>query len=295
MIGNKLHFKLKGNESFNFRAGWLRKGIKGITEDKYLFTRDDAMDKLGVGSKMVKSIRFWMQAATLTKEINVVGSKRYQELTVELGEIVLNYDPYFEDIFTLWVLHYKIIKNEKMCIAWYLFFNEYYVDEFTREDLQSGLLDRFKKRIGDLPFSESSLKDDCNSVIKTYLSDDTEDKHPENNLICPLSELGLIKAKECNKKTYIKSKPAFETLDRLAVLYVIADNLKGEKTSVDISAILKEPGNAGRVFNLDRVLLNEYLDALRVGGYIEVNRTAGLDVVYVKKRRLEEILREYYK
>lgn len=244
---------------------------------------------------MVKSIRFWMQATTLTKEINVVGSKRYQELTHELGEIVLNYDPYFEDIFTLWVLHYKIIKNEKMCIAWYLFFNEYYADEFTREDLQAGLLDRFRKRIGDSPFSESSLKDDCNSVIKTYLSDNTEGKHPENNLICPLSELGLIKPKESNKKTYIKSKPAFETLDRLAVLYVIADNMEGEKTSVDISAILKEPGNAGRVFNLDRVLLNEYLDALRVDGYIEVNRTAGLDMVYVNKREPKEILGEYYK
>ena len=53
--------------------------------------------------------------------------------------------------------------------------------------------------------------------------------------------------------------------------------------------------NIGKVFNLDRVLINEYLDQLRVSGYMTLNRTAGLDMVYVNDNRTPEgVMREYY-
>ena len=57
---SEVSFKLKGNESFNIREGWLNKGIEAIREDPTVFTQSTAMDTLGVGSKMVKSIRFWI-------------------------------------------------------------------------------------------------------------------------------------------------------------------------------------------------------------------------------------------
>ena len=50
-------FKLKGNESFNIREGWLRKGLKELKKNPALFSTDDAMLDLGVGSKMVKAIK----------------------------------------------------------------------------------------------------------------------------------------------------------------------------------------------------------------------------------------------
>jgi hypothetical protein len=43
------------------------------------------------------------------------------------------------------------------------------------------------------------------------------------------------------------------------------------------------------------VLINEYLDQLRASGYITLNRTAGLDMVYVNTERTPQgIMREYY-
>ena len=36
----------------------------------------------------------------------------------------------------------------------------------------------------------------------------------------------------------------------------------------------------GRIFNLNRLELNYHLDRLADAGYITVNRTAGLDMVY---------------
>lgn len=40
----------------------------------------------------------------------------------------------------------------------------------------------------------------------------------------------------------------------------------------------------GRILNLKRMALNEYLDRLEGQGYLTVNRTAGLDMVYLKKK-----------
>lgn len=40
----------------------------------------------------------------------------------------------------------------------------------------------------------------------------------------------------------------------------------------------------GRILNLKRMALNEYLDHLEGQGYLTVNRTAGLDMVYLKRK-----------
>lgn len=58
MSNKLLKVKLKGNESFNFREGWLRKGMRCVEQYPDIFSRDDVMERLGVGSKMVKSIKF---------------------------------------------------------------------------------------------------------------------------------------------------------------------------------------------------------------------------------------------
>ena len=51
----------------------------------------------------------------------------------------------------------------------------------------------------------------------------------------------------------------------------------------------------GRVFNLNRVSVNEYLDQLRVAGYLTINRTAGLDMVYLNNAITPaSVLTKYY-
>ena len=105
--------KLKGNESFNFREGWLRKGMRCVEEDESLFSRDNVMEQLGVGSKMVKSIRYWLQATGLCEEqYRNSGRARAQAITANFGEVIRKKDPYFDDIFTLFLLHYHIVANE---------------------------------------------------------------------------------------------------------------------------------------------------------------------------------------
>ena len=126
--------KLKGNESFNIREGWLRKGMRCIQECPTLFSRDDAMEILGVGSKMVKSIRYWLKATGLTTEPSTVGKTKEHVLTKDFGNIVDTYDPYFDDVFTLFLLHYNIVKNaEGLSVVWDIFFNQYEGQDFTKD------------------------------------------------------------------------------------------------------------------------------------------------------------------
>lgn len=288
--------KLKGNESFNFREGWLRKGIRCIQKHPTLFSRDDVMEQLGVGSKMVKSIKYWLRATGICEErcINS-GKERGFYLTEDFGQIINEYDRYFDDIFTLFILHYQIVKNDSLCMVWNIFFNEYNGFDFTKDEMTDVCKSFLNKRIEEgNSFSEKSFADDCSSVIKMYYSA-SEFEDPEESLQCPLVSLGLISNSTRLKNAYIKTAPARGVLDKLAVLYVIVSNLTEGKNSVSINELVKEPNNIGHTFNLNRVKTNEYLDQLRVAGYLTINRTAGLDMVYLNRDiELSDILVEYY-
>ena len=49
------------------------------------------------------------------------------------------------------------------------------------------------------------------------------------------------------------------------------------------------------VFHLTTTQINELLDKLDSRGYIRVNRTAGLDVIYIETDITpEDVMREYY-
>lgn len=287
--------RLKAHESFYIREGWLRKGIKNVNNDCRVFISDEATDILGIGASMVKALRYWLQVCGLSEEIKVKGNKREQFLTDDFGKIIFEKDPYFEDIFSLWLVHYKLVTNRQNCTSWYLFFNEINSYEFTKEDLKNEMIYGLNRFTNNITFSESSLFDDCECIIKTYVDNRKENKNPEDNISCPLNELGLLSKTNLShgKEVIQKIKPSMDKLDKLIIFYIIIDNLK-DAESISIENILTDKCNAGKVLNLDRNLLNEYLDLLKNAGYIEINRTAGLNQVYPKKFSKKEIIREYY-
>lgn len=294
MSNADLKYKIKGNESFSIREGWLAKGLMALEENRYVFSEENAMDNLGVGSKMVKSIKYWLMASHLAEEKREKNSKRSLIPTEDFGEIIKKYDPYFEDIFTLWIIHYYITADVEFNTVWNLFFNRFNVTDFTKNVMVEKLVDEFNK-IYDKGISlYNSIDSDCGTLLKMYSSSEEKVVDPEENLISPFSELGLI-ARDSERGNYIKLRPLYSKLDRLAVLYVITVNLPSEKLSVDIDTLLTQDNGIGKIFNLDRNMINDYLDRLRQEGFIELNRTAGLDMVYVsKKLSPAEILELYY-
>lgn len=294
MENKLLKVRLKRNESFNIREGWMRKGMKLLPDYPDLFSREDAMQLLGVGSKMVKSIKYWLIATGLAEE-KKVKSKIELVITEEIGEVVNQYDPYFEDLFTLYILHTNIASNLDNATVWYLFFNNYDAKTFTKEDMQNVLDNELKKILDkDVTYSDSLFRDDCGSVIKMY-ADDEDNYDPEDNLSSPLSALGLLVKSQTKKGTFEKTAPRYDKLDCLVILYIMLRNKIEGKDSVSINDLLTGENSAGKLLNLTRPILNEYLDRLRARGYITINRTAGLDMVYFDKDiTAKQVLIDYY-
>lgn len=305
MASDKVLFKLKGHGSFYIREGWLRKGMRNVQNNSLIFGEKDVVDKLAVGSNMVLAIRYWLQATGLTEEVIVKGGKRKQELTKGFGEVIFKYDPYFDDIFTLWLIHYKLATNKEIATSWYLFFNKFRATEFTKDEMYEGIKNYLDVIVHGEKYSDKSLKDDCICILKTYYEEEKGSFSPEEKMVCPLSELEIIdKILIGGKEYYIKKRPSIEKLDKLLVLYIMIDNLK-DKKSLSINEILNDELNVGMTLNLDRALLNEYLDSLKSEGYLTINRTSGLDRVYLSDKYLlmfeenvenlkENILNEYY-
>ena len=284
-------YKIKANASFTIREGWLAKGLRHIAQgEDDVFVREDATDRLGVGTAMVKSLRYWMQAAGLSTEPN--SGKRLQTLS-ELGQMLYKHDRYFEDLFSLYLVHHQLVTNFQLSTMWYLCFNYQTQRRFTREVFAENMLAKFYE-LGARDVSEKSFYEDCGAVIRTYAREQNgaSTQTPEDNMVCPLEELFLMAV---HPDGLIEmTTPPLTRLDKLLVLYAIVCKLNGRE-GVGIDEILNGIGNAGKVFNLSLNRLNEYLDALQAAKYITINRTAGLNMVYPRKEpRPTEILSLHY-
>jgi len=293
--GGGTSMKFRAHDTFFIRKGWLSKGMKNIKQDPSVFmgTNNNPMDVLGIGANMVKALRYWMQAVGLTEEPQF---GRKEQTFTQLGEIIYKNDPYVEEMGTLWLLHYMLATNKEEATAWYFFFNEFKLNEFTRDDFVKHLQNYL--RMNDEDVSERSLEDDYNCIISTYvprIKSNPEKVHPESNIDCPLGELGLIDILNKKNKIYKKSSPNKDTLHPLILLAAILKQTHGEK-EIRISSIQNDIFNAGKVFNLDIISLINLLYKVEHMGYIKVIRTAGLDIVRIEKEMtFEDCIKEYYK
>ncbi len=280
-MNNKV--KMKRHESFSIREGWLAKGIRTIKEDSKVFSSADATDILGIGTNMVKSLKYWMTATCLIEENN-----RSISLS-KFGELIDKYDPYLEDNFSWWLIHLNMILNIEDSYIYNLFFNKCTMKVFSKRDIFeqiSQILNNNK-----LEYNENILQDEVNMIIKTYSIDEKID-NPENNFICPLSELNLIKKVDIN--AYERIRPDFRNLNYLIVYYLMV-LLSEDKEYLSIDDLIKLDNSPAKLLNLDKNLINEYLDEMKKHDLIIINRTAGLNMIYFNKKLfIDEIMREHF-
>ena len=282
--------KIRAHETFCIRKGWLHKGVKNIIANNRLFTdkEQNPCDILGIGTNMVKSLRYWMNAVGIMEEVNV-GNLRIQQLTT-LGTIIDQYDRYYEEDGTNWAIHYMLAKNKDQATAWYWFFNVFKLNScdkalFVRE------LGEYLRTEFDTTCSENTLGDDFDCIVKTYYSKESNN-NPENTMICPLTELHLIE--QTKNKDYKKCVPDRDSLHPLIVFGAICDWSTDEE--ILISDLMSKEGSIAKIFNFDRATCFYYLEQLRKMEYISLSRTAGLDVIRINHRlSFNESLELYYR
>ncbi len=274
--------KFRAHDTFFIRKGWLSKGMRCVVSKPSVFIdkEENPMDVLGIGANMVKALRYWLQAVGLTAE--PTRGKREQSLT-PFGTLVFENDRYIEELGTLYFLQYKLATQQQEATAWYFFFNEFSMTEFSREDFVEAL-QKYIRMVDDSgEVAMRSLNDDFACIVNTYLpryKSSPGRVQPENNIDCPLGELGLIDIINKRKKIYKKSVPASATLNPWVVMAVIADNAN-ERKEISLNELLTAPCNIGRIFNLDSVTMLDTLYKVEQRGLIKINRTAGLDVITI--------------
>lgn len=286
--------KFRGHETFFLRKGWLNKGLKNVDKDPFVFmgTNGNPMDILGIGSNMVKSLRYWLQAFMLTSEPK--SGRRMQTFT-DLGELIFKNDPYTEEIGTLCLLHYTLASNLDLATAWFFLFNEFKLTEFTRDDFVLHISNYL--RLQDIQVSSRSLEDDFNCIINTYISrskSNPKKVSAESNIDCPLGEMGLIDFANKKKKIYKRRKIKSDSLPLLIALAIIMDQANGSN-EIKIASIQNDTKSIGKIFNLDIIALTGLLYKLELYGYIKVIRTAGLDVIkIISEMTFIQCVDEYY-
>lgn len=287
--------QFSGHATFPMRYGWLKKGFDAVrsqdkqTDNKKIFSKDDAISTFGVGKNMVESIRHWCQATGVIEE----GSNENSLQTTEFGRVLFSddgLDPYMETSNTLWLIHWKLCGFENKT-TWHWAFNYFSGTIFEREFLVKGLV-KLSNDAGWRRVSPNTIKRDVECFVRTYAARAIKSKEAHEDAIeCPLAELGLVRS--------IGTRDGFRfargnklSLPNSVFLYALVEFwLRTPNTShLSFEALMHEPGSPGRVFLLDE---NEMIDRLSkidvlLDGKIRWSETAGLKQV-IRNVELKDI------
>ena len=282
-----MEMKFRAHDTFFIRKGWISKGMRHVHDnpDVFISKTDNPMDVLGIGANMVKALRYWLQAVGVTEEPS--SGKRTQSFT-RFGQLVYQYDKYIEELGTLYLLHYKLASRPEIATSWYYFFNEFSLSDFTRDEFATQITNYIKMQTNtdsgkEFTVAPRSIEDDFNCIINTYVpryKTMPRKVSAENNIDCPLGEMGLIDIikKEKNNAVYKKSTPSATSLNPWVVLAVIHDNADGG-SEISLNELLTKPRNIGRTFNLDSIAMLDVLHRAESTGELKIVRTAGLDII----------------
>jgi len=255
-----LKYIFSGHDKFDCKVEWLSKALR---YNKPLVVNDETIMHLGLGSNMIKSLNHWNK---------IFEIESFKELLKEK-------DPFFENLETLWILHFNLVKNATL---YYLFFNKMNFYKFNKDDIFNYIINFIKEN--NLKISENTIKNDIDVFFRIY-----------SDLF---KELNLIKKYENFYKLNIKTKN--EINDKL-FLYFLADFIKiiGAKNSISLftlqnanfslqkSLVMSESALIDKLYRLEKIS----------NGIFVYNESATLREVYIlknfnKKEFLEDVYNE---
>ena len=251
--------RFSGHESFVCRYGWLPKVHRAIlSEPAIIKNEEDAMQALGIGRNMVKSLQFWAESSGVI-EANGQGG----HTSGALGSLLLangGLDPHLESLESLWLIHWRLSTNANMA-AWNLVFGEAKLMRFERTRLIAALAERGTKLARAL--APSTLEQHASILINSYLP---SARSGDDTSWCPLQDLGVLKATKTEDGRTVYSTDVGAPIGltprafAIALVDYMASRGKGE-WSVDLHSVLKGEFSPGLVFRLDEYQLRDFIQA----------------------------------
>ncbi len=292
----KIKFGFSGHETFPFRYTWLKKAVDAVSKNPSIFSEDSAMVDLGVGKNMVTSIKHWGLLTSLLEE------KKERGIQVsEFGKKLLadhGYDPYLEDITSLWLLHWKICTNLSKATTWYFAFSKLAQIEFTKDQLINEIVAFAESN--NAKANQSIIARDVDCFIRTYVpSRNAKLGLLEDSLDCPLTELSLIQDIG-QRGLYVFSRGQQKELPNEIFIYALIEywkSLEQSGNALSFEDIAYGSGSPGVVFKLSEDSLAYRLDMLEkmTKGALKYDETSSLRQVYrLKNLNSEDYLNRYY-
>lgn len=297
-----MNFTFAGHETFPFRHSWLKKGIDAISDNPTFFSSDRAMIDLGVGIKMVQSIRYWCLATGMMEEDSSSRSRRGHFVPTDIGRHIFSdegFDPYLEDPATLWLIHWLLASNQQRATTWFWMFNNLNTIEFTKEKATREI-NAWLDKYGDKPVPGDSLRRDIDCFVRTYINSRlTKSVIIEDSLDCPLVELSLVVELNDGKTYQFQRGPKDSLPDEILMFALVefwrAADMHGK--TLAFTKIAHAPGSPGRIFKLDEDSLAarlERIEGMTDGGFY-YDETSALKQMY-KRQEIQsmDLLAQYY-
>jgi hypothetical protein len=219
----------------------------------------DIVNRLGIPKNQVESLVSMMIGfGLMNPRVGTISP---------LGKAITQFDPYFEKIESLWVIHYVVSSNPEW-VVWHRIINEVIptLDRYTVE----GVINNF---FSDLlsKFSEKTILDKLPKEIRAVFASYTRSA---------FSRLGIME--QDSTGNYIRGNQL--EIPNLTLLFCIVyyrDVYSRGSSAINVEDICLAANSPGRVLNIPEYQIRGKLDDLHTRGFIRLERFANLDQIRI--------------
>ncbi len=266
------------------------------------------MVDLGVGKNMARSIRFWAQVSGMATSAAKGGGHSLTTLgSTLLGE--RGFDPFLEDIRTLWLIHWNLSsENKNPLLAWDFLLNHWQQPDLVPSIVLKALHKEAARQESDL--SLVTIDQHFDTFLHTYVpTRGRKGAVQEDNLDCPLVELELIVrvGERPVDRPAGRAEPIYafrreEKPDITPELFVYCLNdfwnkRHGTESTLRFREIAHGHGSPGQIFKLPEEDVRSRVERLAVQtkGAFAYGESANLQQIHRREKRgCVEMLRDIY-
>lgn len=244
-------FQYGRHETFAVRYGWLGKGLSYLQNVGPFRGDVEVADRLGLGSKMAKSLQFWLEATGLAEPVaeNSIFADRHSRRKVwritPFGKQIRELDPHCEYPGTWWFMHMVLARRSGTVWGW--FFNEFHERQFLRKVCVESFR-RYAMGAASNPPSLAMAQRDVACLLQAYGSVHGSVADPEDATVCPFRELGLL-IRHQDSDRFEKVRP-LHAVPAEAFLACASDIAEGNR--VPLTGLMSRRNGPARIFGLGR-------------------------------------------
>jgi hypothetical protein len=189
------------HQGYDLREQWITRGLLALAEAKTpwerarVFAFPEAVERFGIGPRMVNALRFWLRATGLIVEREGDQGQRFLPDLTPLGACLARADPSLQRSGSRWLLHARLAQSSILAPTWYWFFQCFVnTTPFTKEACFQALLSWAIKSAPTQRIAPGALRKDLACLLRLYTTPASPPASPERQLLSsPFRQLGLLR------------------------------------------------------------------------------------------------------